>query len=138
MKSFTSLASAAGIALFATSMFIGLAACDDSSSGPSSEPTSSESFLGSSDSDTPQLSSSSAGTSSATSPASSATLPASSAAKECFKAGMASITVRNMERKLISCPNSNTIYDYDLQILYTCEGSALIETDMAPCESDEP
>ena len=138
MKSFTSLASAAGIALFATSMFIGLAACDDSSSGPSSEPTSSESLPGSSDSDTPQLSSSSAGTSSATSPASSATLPASSAAKECFKAGMASITVRNMERKSISCPNSNTIYDYDLQILYTCEGSALIETDMAPCESDEP
>ena len=138
MKSFTSLASAAGIALFATSMFIGLAACDDSSSGPSSEPTSSESLLGSSDSDTPQLSSSSAGTSSATSPASSATLPASSAAKECFKAGMASITVRNMERKSISCPNSNTIYDYDLQILYRCEGSALIETDMAPCESDEP
>ena len=51
---------------------------------------------------------------------------------------MANITVRNMERKSISCPNSNTIYDYDLQILYRCEGSALIETDMAPCVSDVP
>lgn len=122
-------------------------ACDDSSSGPSPEPGSSESqgpvgpsdnpLPGSSDSGDSQLSS--ADGSSAASPASSATLPASSAAKECFKEGMPNtITVRNMERKSISCPNSFTIYDYDLQILYTCEGSALIETDMAPCESDEP
>ena len=43
-----------------------------------------------------------------------------------------------MERSEISCPNSSTIYDYDLQILYKCVGDALIETDMAPCESGEP
>ena len=35
-------------------------------------------------------------------------------------------------------PNTYTIYDYDLQILYKCEGTALIEIDMPPCESDEP
>ena len=51
---------------------------------------------------------------------------------------MASITVRNMERSEISCPNSSTIYDYDLQIFYKCVGDALIETDMAPCVSDVP
>ena len=51
---------------------------------------------------------------------------------------MADITVRNMERSEIDCPNSFTIYDYDLQIFYKCVGDALIETDMAPCASDEP
>jgi uncharacterized protein (TIGR02145 family) len=106
-------------------------ACDDSSSGPSPEPGSSES-QGPSDV-TPMSSDSETSVSS-----SSAAAPASSAAKECFKDGMASITVRNMERSEISCPNSFTIYDYDLQILYKCVGDALIETDMAPCESDEP
>ena len=132
----------------AAALAFGLAfvACDDSSSGPSPEPGSSESqgpvgpsdnpLPGSSDSGDSQLSS--ADGSSAASPASSATRPASSAAKVCFKDGMADITARNMERSEISCPNSFTIYDYDLQILYKCVGDALIETDMAPCESDEP
>ena len=131
-------------AAFAALAFgLALVACDDSSSGPSPEPTSSES-LGPSDNPLPgssgsgDLQLSSADGSSAASPASSATLPASSAAKECFKDGMASITVRNMERSEIRCPNAYTIYDYDLQILYKCVGDALIETDMAPCESDEP
>lgn len=105
---------------------IALVACDDSSSGPSPEPTSSES-QGPSDV-TPMSSDSETSVSS-----SNAAAPASSAAKECFKDGMASITVRNMERSEISCPNSFTIYDYDLQILYKCVGDALIETDMAPC-----
>ena len=132
-------------AAFAALAFgLAFVACDDSSSGPSPEPSSSDAQGPAGPSDNPlpgssdsQLSSADGG--SAASPASSATLPASSAAKECFKEGMPNtITVRNMERKSISCPNSFTIYDYDLQILYTCEGSALIETDMAPCESDEP
>lgn len=122
----------------ALALGIALVACDDSSSGPSPEPGSSESLPGSSDSGDPQISSSSVGGNSVASPTSSATLPASSAAKECFKDGMASITVRNMERSEISCPNSFTIYDYDLQILYKCVGDALIETDMAPCGSDDP
>ena len=111
-------------------------ACDsDSSSGPQSdpEPTSSQEESPASSSDISEPLSSSA-----TSPASSATLPASSATKECYKDGMADITVRNMERKSISCPNSKTIYDYDLQIFYKCVGDALIETDMAPCVSDVP
>lgn len=110
---------------------IALVACDDSSSGPSPEPGSSES-QGPSDV-TPMSSDSETSVSS-----SSAAAPASSAAKECFKDGMASITVRNMERKNITCPNTMTIYDYDLQILYKCLGDALIEIDMAPCASDEP
>lgn len=110
---------------------IALVACDDSSSGPSPEPGSSES-LGPSDV-TPMSSDGETSVSS-----SSAAAPASSAAKECFKEGMANITVRNMERSEISCPNTFTIYDYDLQILYKCVGDALIETDMAPCASDEP
>lgn len=105
---------------------IALVACDDSSSGPSLEPTSSES-QGPSDV-TPMSSDGETSVSS-----SSAAAPASSAAKECFKDGVASITVRNMERSEISCPNTMTIYDYDLQILYKCVGDALIETDMAPC-----
>ena len=122
-----------------TTLAFGLAlvACDsDSSSGPQDDflPTSSqEGTPASSGEVTEPLSSSSA-----TLPASSATLPASSSAKKCFEEGMADITVRNMERSEISCPNSFTIYDYDLQILYKCVGDALIETDMAPCASDEP
>ncbi|OWU99356.1 FISUMP domain-containing protein [Fibrobacter sp. UWR2] len=106
---------------------IALVACDDSSSGPSPEPTSSESQDPLSSDAGTTLSSSSANV----------TRPNSSSA-ECFKDGMADITVRNMERSEISCPNSFTIYDYDLQILYKCVGDALIETDMAPCESGEP
>lgn len=105
---------------------IALVACDDSSSGPSSELGSSES-QGPSDV-TPMSSDSETSVSS-----SSAAAPASSSAKKCFEEGMADITVRNMERSEIDCPNSFTIYDYDLQIFYKCVGDALIETDMAPC-----
>lgn len=121
----------------ALALGLALVACDsDSSSGPQSDPVPTNSQEG-----TPASSSDVAGplsSSSETLPASSATLPTSSAAKECFTNGMANITVRNMERKSISCPNSNTIYDYDLQILYKCEGAALVEIDMPPCEIDEP
>ena len=116
---------------------LALVACDsDSSSGPQldSVPASSSSQDGlpasSGDVTNPQSSSS-------TDALSSVTLPNSSSA-QCYKDGMANITVRNMERKNITCPNTMTIYDYDLQIFYKCEGAALIEIDMAPCESDEP
>ena len=117
---------------------IALVACDDSSSGPQNDPVPASSG----DIADPQSSSLAAPLSSdagATLSSSSAnvTRPNSSSA-ECFKEGMADITVRNMERSEISCPNSSTIYDYDLQILYKCVGDALIETDMAPCESGEP
>ena len=120
---------------------IALVACDsDSSSGPQDDPTPSKEYA--QDRDVPGsyseiilISSSSSNIPSSSS--ANVTLPNSSSA-ECFKDGMASITVRNMERSEISCPNSFTIYDYDLQILYKCVGTALIETDMAPCASDEP
>lgn len=117
---------------------IALVACDDSSSGPQNDPVPASSG----DIADPQSSSlvdplsSDAGTTLSSSSAN-VTRPNSSSA-ECFKEGMANITVRNMERSEISCPNSFTIYDYDLQILYKCVGDALIETDMAPCESGEP
>ena len=123
------------VAFAALAFGIALVACDDSSSGPSPEPTSSESQDPLSSTVNP-LSSSDAGTALSSSSAN-VTRPNSSSA-ECFKDGMADITVRNMERSEISCPNSFTIYDYDLQILYKCVGDALIETDMAPCESGEP
>lgn len=117
---------------------IALVACDDSSSGPQNDPVPASSG----DIADPQSSSlvdplsSDAGTTLSSSSAN-VTRPNSSSA-ECFKEGMANITVRNMERSEISCPNSSTIYDYDLQIFYKCVGDALIETDMAPCESGEP
>ena len=117
---------------------IALVACDDSSSGPQNDPVPASSG----DIADPQSSSlvdplsSDAGTTLSSSSAN-VTRPNSSSA-ECFKEGMADITVRNMERSEISCPNSSTIYDYDLQILYKCVGDALLETDMAPCESGEP
>lgn len=120
---------------------IALVACDsDSSSGPQDDPTPSKEYA--QDRDVPGsyseiilISSSSSNILSSSS--TNVTRPSSSSAK-CFKEDMADITVRNMERSEISCPNSFTIYDYDLQILYKCVGDALIETDMAPCESDEP
>ena len=107
---------------------LALVACDDSSSGPQVDPTPTSSQDG-----TPASSSDVSGTLSS----SSVGTPLSSSSAECYKDGMANITVRNMDRRNITCPNSMTIYDYDLQIFYRCEGSALIETDMAPCESVE-
>ena len=107
---------------------LALVACDDSSSSPQVDPTPTSSQDG-----TPASSGGVSGTLSS----SSVGTPLSSSSAGCYKDGMANITVRNMERRNITCPNSMTIYDYDLQIFYRCEGSALIETDMAPCESDE-
>ena len=117
-----------------------LVACDsDSSSGPQSDPAptySQEDSPASSSDVTAPLSSSDAGAAFSSSSANVA-LPNSSSA-ECYKDGMANITMHNMERRNITCPNTMTIYDYDLQIFYKCEGAALIEIDMPPCESDEP
>jgi len=139
MSLYKAMLSATGAALFAVSMVSAIVACDsDSASGPQDDPapTSSQNAAPASSGDVTNPLSSDANSTPSSSSAK-ATLPSSSSAV-CYKDGMANITVRNMERKSISCPNSNTIYDYDLQILYRCEGSALIETDMAPCENDEP
>ena len=127
----------------ATALVFGLAfvACDsDSSSGPQDDPTPSKEYaqdraVPGSYSEIILISSSSSNIPSSSS--ANVTRPNSSSA-ECYKDGMANITVRNMERKNITCPNTMTIYDYDFQIFYKCEGAALIEVDMAPCESDEP
>lgn len=61
----------------------------------------------------------------------------SSSSTECFKEGMANITMRSMENTNIACPNAMTVYDYDRQIFYKCEGSTLVETQMAPCGSGQ-
>lgn len=133
---------AVGFAAFTLSALSVLTACDDSSSdsGPQDDPTPSKEYA--QDRDVPGsyseiilISSSSSNIPSSSS--AKATLPSSSSAV-CYKDGMADITVRNMERSSITCPNTMTIYDYDLQIFYKCEGAALIEIDMAPCASDEP
>ena len=130
---FTKLSAVAAMLAF------GFVACDsDSSSGPqdSPVPTNSQEGVPASSDDVGAPLSSDAGTTLSSS-SEKVTLPNSSSA-QCYKEGMANITMRNMERRNITCPNSMTIYDYDLQIFYKCEGSALIEIDMAPCESDEP
>ena len=124
----------------ALALGLALVACDsDSSSGPQSDPVPTNSQEGtpasSSDVAAP-LSSSDAGDALSSSSVN-VTLPNSSSA-ECYKDGMANITMRNMERRNIACPNTMTIYDYDLQIFYKCVGDALIEIDMPPCEIDEP
>ena len=126
------------VAFAALAFGLALVACDDSSSGPQNDPVpaSSDDIADPQSSSLVDPLSSDAGTTLSSSSAN-VTRPNSSSA-ECFKDGMADITVRNMERSEISCPNSFTIYDYDLQILYKCVGDALIETDMARCESGEP
>ena len=141
MSLYKAMLSATGATLFAVSMVSAIVACDsDSASGPQDDPTPSKEYA--QDRDVPGsyseiilISSSSSNILSSSSE--NVALPNSSSA-QCYKDGMANITVRNMERRNITCPNANTIYDYDLQIFYKCEGTALIEIDMAPCENDEP
>ena len=62
--------------------------------------------------------------------------PSSSSMETCYKEGMAKVTLKSVENIKIECPNSLTYYNWDLQIFYKCEGAALIEFDMPPCESD--
>lgn len=66
------------------------------------------------------------------------TLVSSSSVAACYKDGMAKVTLKSVENVKIECPNSMTYYNWDLQIFYKCEGAALIEVDMPPCESDDP
>ena len=139
MSLYKAILSATGTALFVVSMVSAIVACDsDSASGPQDDPapTSSQNAAPASSGDVTNPLSSDANSTPSSSSAK-ATLPSSSSA-QCYKDGMANITVRNMERRNITCPNTQTIYDYDLQIFYKCEGTALIEIDMAPCENDEP
>jgi uncharacterized protein (TIGR02145 family) len=62
-------------------------------------------------------------------------VPSSSSVAQCYKDGMAKVTLKSVENVRIGCPNTMTYYNYDLQIFYKCEGSALIEIDMPPCEN---
>ncbi len=135
----------------ASSLAVGLSfmmlACDDSSSsGPdmSAEPSSSSESVvpaSSDDNANSQSSSSEAGDERKETVSSSSNeknVPSSSSAEQCYKDGMAKVTLKSVENVKISCPNSMTYYNWDLQIFYKCEGAALIEVDMPPCESDEP
>lgn len=133
------------------SLSFAMLACDDSSSsGPEfvEPPSSSQSaVLASSEGRTDLLSSSSktnTGSVSSSSvvqnesPSSSSVaknVPSSSSVAQCYKDGMAKVTLKSVENVRIGCPNTMTYYNYDLQIFYKCEGSALIEIDMPPCEN---
>ena len=133
------------------SLSFAMLACDDSSSsGPEfvEPPNSSQSSVPTSSEDRANLLSSSSKTNTGSvssssvvqneSPSSSSVeknVPSSSNVAQCYKDGMAKVTLKSVENVKISCPNSMTYYNYDLQIFYKCEGSALIEIDMPPCEN---
>lgn len=133
--------------------FVMLACDDSSSSGPEfvEPPNSSQSSVPTSSGDRANLLSSSSkintGTLSSSSeaqnesPSSSSVeknVPSSSSVAQCYKDGMARVTIKSVENVKISCPNSMTFYNMDLQIFYKCEGTALIEIDMPPCENEPP
>lgn len=133
--------------LFAMGLSFVMQACDDSSSsGPdtSVEPLSSSQSIAPASSDDNanlQSSSSEAGNvqkETVSSSSNAKNVPSSSSAAQCYKDGMAKVTLKSVENVKISCPNSMTFYNWDLQIFYKCEGDALIEIDMPPCESSEP
>ncbi len=132
------------------SLSFAMLACDDSSSsGPEfvEPPNSSQSAVPASSEGRTDLLSSSSKTNSGSvssssevqnvSPSSSSVaknVPSSSSVAQCYKDGMAQVTLKSVENVKISCPNSMTFYNMDLQIFYKCEGTALIEIDMPPCE----
>lgn len=133
----------------ASSLAVGLSfmmlACDDSSSsGPdmSAEPSSSsESVVPASSDDNANLQSSSSETGNVqketvSSSSNAKNVSSSSSVAQCYKDGMAKVTLKSVENVKIACPNSMTYYNYDLQIFYKCEGTALIEIDMPPCEEN--
>lgn len=119
-----------GCSVAAGLSFMMLACDDSSSSGPDAlvDPSSSSQYIAPASSDD-ELQSSSSEMKDA---------PTSSSAVQCYKDGMAKVTLKSVENVKISCPNSMTYYNYDLQVFYKCEGSALIEIDMPPCENEPP
>lgn len=54
-------------------------------------------------------------------------------AEQCYRDGMASITLTSIESISFNCPNSMTMYDFDSGTFYKCEGSTLVKTVMPPC-----
>jgi len=58
-------------------------------------------------------------------------------AEQCYRSGMATITLRNIENVNYSCPNGNTMYDQDTWIYYTCEGSRVVKIQMPPCSNSD-
>ena len=133
----------------ASSVVFGLSflmlACDDtSSSGPDMSvelSSSSESVVPASSSENANLQSSSSEAGdvqkeTVSSSSDAKNVPSSSSAAQCYKDGMAKVTLKSVENVKIGCPNSMTYYNYDLQIFYKCEGTALIEIDMPPCEEN--
>ena len=62
---------------------------------------------------------------------------AAESAEQCYRSGMATITLRNMEHVNYSCPNGNTMYDFDTWTYYTCEGSRVVKIQMPPCSGGD-
>ena len=144
-------------ALCGAAMFTGCGD-DSSSSAPADEPVggSSSSSVISVDSQTSSSSgvqgtepvgesSSSAGSSSvqsaeptedSSSSAESSSEQEAESAEQCYSSGMATITLRSVERVNYSCPNGNTMYDQDTWTYYTCEGSRVVKIQMPPCSND--
>lgn len=60
----------------------------------------------------------------------------SSSVEECYKSGMASITLVGVERISFNCPNGMTMYDTDSWTYYKCEGSTLVKKPMPPCSNN--
>lgn len=58
-------------------------------------------------------------------------------AEQCYRNGMATITLRNIENVNYSCPNGNTMYDQDTWTYYTCEGSRVVKIQMPPCSGGD-
>jgi uncharacterized protein (TIGR02145 family) len=60
----------------------------------------------------------------------------SSSVEECYKSGMASITLVGVEKISFNCPNSMTMYDTDSWTFYKCDGSTLVKKPMPPCSNN--
>jgi hypothetical protein len=58
-------------------------------------------------------------------------------AEQCYRSGMATITLRSIENINYSCPNGNTMYDFDTWTYYTCEGSRAVKIKMPPCSDSD-
>ena len=124
--------------LCATAFYAG---CDDSSNSPAAPaPTPTEGDISSSSVQAPEPLPTSSEPAETAEPESSSSVEfeplvesSSSAAEECYD-GSASIELRSVERIGFSCPNSMTIYSYDLWTLFSCdERGNIVETEMPPC-----
>jgi len=59
-----------------------------------------------------------------------------SSVQECYKSGMASITLVSVENINFNCPSGMTMYDSDSWTFYKCDGSTLVKKVMPPCSNN--